>query len=125
MCGCPLQSDIERIKVLMEDNPRLTTRKLSTTLGCNQFTIDRHLSDIGKVNRLGRWLSYQLISDNMQQTITTCNFLLSKRHRHRFLQPTITDDEKWILYVDRRRKYQWVNPEDLSELEAKNDLHPK
>ena len=30
-----MESDIERLKVLIEDNPRLTTRELSTMLGCN------------------------------------------------------------------------------------------
>ena len=51
--GCPMESDIERLKVLIEDNPRLTTRELSTMLGCNQSTIDRHLHEMGKVNKLG------------------------------------------------------------------------
>ena len=59
-----LQSDIERIKVLIEDN-------LSLIAIC---------INIGKVNKLGRWLPHQLISDNIQQTITICNFLLSKHH---------------------------------------------
>ena len=33
--GRPIKSDIERLKVLIENNPRLTTRKLSTMSGCN------------------------------------------------------------------------------------------
>ena len=53
------------------------------------------------------------------------NFLLLKRHRHRFFQQVVTDDEKWLLYVDYRRNRQWVNPEDLLEPEAKKDLYPK
>ena len=51
--GRPMESDIERLKVLIEDNPRLTIRELSTMLGCNQSTIDRHLHEMGKVNKLG------------------------------------------------------------------------
>ena len=31
----PLQSDIEQIKVLIEDNPLLITRELSVMLGCD------------------------------------------------------------------------------------------
>ncbi|CAF3407930.1 unnamed protein product [Rotaria sp. Silwood1] len=31
--GCPLESDIERLKVLIKDNPRLTTHELSAMLG--------------------------------------------------------------------------------------------
>ena len=42
---CPLQSNIERIKVLLEDSPSLITRELSAMLDCNQSTIDRHLHD--------------------------------------------------------------------------------
>ena len=92
--GRPMESDIERLKVLIEDNPRLTTRELSTMLGCNQSTIDRHLHEMGKVNKLGTWLPHQLTSDNIQQRISICHFLLSKPNRHRFLQQIITGDEK-------------------------------
>ena len=63
--GRPTESDIERLKVLIEDNPRLTTCELSTMLGCNQSTIDRHLYEMGKVNKLGTWVPHQLTSDNI------------------------------------------------------------
>ena len=72
--GRPMESDIERLKVLIEDNPRLTTRELSTMLACNQSTIDRHLHEMGKVNKLGTWLPHQLTSDNIQQRISICHF---------------------------------------------------
>ncbi|CAF4426869.1 unnamed protein product [Rotaria socialis] len=90
--GRPLESDIERLKVLIEDNPRLTTRELLAMLGCIQSTIDRHLHEMGKVNKLETWVSHQLTSDNIQQRITICNSLLSKRNRHRFLQRIVTGD---------------------------------
>ena len=72
--GRPMESHIERLKALIEDNPRLTTRELSTMLGCNQSTIDRHLHEMGKVNKLGTWLPHQLTSDNIQQRISICHF---------------------------------------------------
>ena len=106
--GRSMESDIERLKVLIEDNPRLTTRELSTMLGCNQSTIDRHLHEMGKVNKLGTWLPHQLTSDNIQQRISICHFLLSKLNRYRFLQQIITGDEKWVLYVNHTRKRQWI-----------------
>ena len=72
--GRPMESDIERLKVLIEENPRLTTRELSTMLGCNHSTIDRHLHEMGKVNKLGTWVPHQLTSDNIQQRISICHF---------------------------------------------------
>ncbi|CAF1644298.1 unnamed protein product [Rotaria magnacalcarata] len=103
--GRPLESDIERLKVLIEDNPRLTTCELSAMLGCYQSIIDRHLHEMGKVNKLETWVPHQLTSNNIQQIVT--------------------GDEKWVLYVNHTRKHQWVNPEDLPEPEPKNDRHQK
>ena len=54
--GRPLQSDIERVKIPIEENPSVTTHKLSTMSSCNQSTIDRYLHDIGKANKLETWL---------------------------------------------------------------------
>ena len=62
-----LESDIERIKIVIEDKPRLTAGKLSAMLGCNQSTINGHLHDIGKVNILGTRLSHHLTSDSIQK----------------------------------------------------------
>ena len=100
------ESDIERKEVLIEDNSRLTICELSSMLGCKQSTIDCHLQDLGKVDKLETWLPHQLTSDSIQQTITIFNFFLSKCYRHRFLQQIVTGDEKWILYIDQRRKRQ-------------------
>ena len=68
-------------------------------LGCNQSTIDRHLHEMGKVNKLGTWVPHQL---TLQQRISICHFLLSKPNRHRFLQQIITSGF-----------YCWINPEDF------------
>ncbi|CAF3809193.1 unnamed protein product [Rotaria magnacalcarata] len=123
--GRSVESDFERLKVLIEDNPRLTTCELSAMLGCNQSTIDRDLHQMGTVNKLGTWVPHELSTDNMQQRVIICNFLLSKHDRYRFLQQIVTRDEKWVLYVNHTRKRQWINPEDMPEPESKNDLHPK
>ena len=123
--GRPVECDVERLQALIEDNPRLTTRELSTMLGCNYSTIDRQLHQMGKVNKLGTWVPHQLTPDNIQQRITICNSLLLKRNRYRFLQQIVTGDEKWVLYVNHTRKRQWVNREDLPDPEPKTDLHPK
>ena len=106
--GHSMESDIERLKVLIEDNPQLTTRELSTMLGCNQSIIDRHFHEMERVNKLGTEVPHQHTSDNIQQRISICNFLLSKLNRHRFLQQIITVDEKWVLYVNHTRKHQWI-----------------
>ena len=63
---CLLQSDIERIKILIEDISSLTTRELSTMFDCNQSAISRHLHDIGKVNQLETLVPHQVTSNNVR-----------------------------------------------------------
>ncbi|CAF2875859.1 unnamed protein product [Rotaria sp. Silwood2] len=61
----PVESDVEQLKVLIEDNPQLITRELSAMLGCNRSTIDRHLHQMGKVNKLDTWVPQELSPDSM------------------------------------------------------------
>ena len=48
--GCPLECDEQQLQALIGEDPRLTTRELSTILGCNQSTIDRHLNKMGSTS---------------------------------------------------------------------------
>ena len=104
--GRLLECDVERLQALIKDNPQLTTRQLSIMLNCNYSTIDRQLHQLGKINKLTRWVPQQLMAENIQQKITICNSLLFKRNRYRFLQQIVTGDEKWLLYVNHRCKCQ-------------------
>ena len=60
-----------------------------------------------------------MASDNIGQTITICNFLLSKRHRYNELLLEMKSSF-YMLSIDTS-----VNGEDLPEVEAKSDLHRK
>ena len=123
--GCPMESDIERLKVLIEDNPRLTTRELSTMLGCNQSTIDRHLHEMGKVNKLGTWVPHQLTSDNIQQRISICHFCCQNPIDTGFFNRLLLGMKSGFYMSTTHASANESNPEDLPEPEPKNDLHPK
>ena len=56
--GRPLQCDLERLQVLIEDNPGLAAGELSMVLDCNYSIIDRQLHQFGKVNKLESWVSH-------------------------------------------------------------------
>ncbi len=61
----------------------------------------------------------------LQQRISICNSLLSRFPRQKFLREIITGDEKWVVYEDHTRKYQWIPHGEKPEPEPKGDLHPK
>ena len=115
----PLQSDIERIKLLIEDNLPLTTCKIIDNALLKSFAICMALEKLINLE-YGSHIEQHTANDHHMH-----NFLLSKRNRHRFLQRIVIDDEKWLLCVEHTCKRQWVNPEDFPEPEPKNDLHQK
>ena len=102
--------DEEALQALLKINPRQTTRELATQLNCSQSTIDRHLHALGKVEKFGTWVPHELSPGNKIQRMSTCASLLSRQHNEPFLERIVTGDEKCVLYVNMRRKRQWLDP---------------
>ncbi len=46
--GRLLQVDMDVLKQLIEEDPRLTTRCLAEKLGCSHTTVETHLGELGK-----------------------------------------------------------------------------
>ena len=105
---------------LVDADPRLTTRELAETLGSSQVTIITHLHQLGKVSKMVVWIPHQLSPSNMQQRLNICESLLSRLNQDPFLERIETGDEKWILYVNARRKISL-----LSQLLSPNFVNVK
>ena len=82
--------DNEELKAIVDADPSQTTSELAAGCGVSDKTVLIHLKQIGKVKKLERWVPHELSGAN-QQTFITC-------------------DEKWILYDNRKRSSQWLNP---------------
>lgn len=123
--GRPSEIDNEELNSELKTNPRQTTRELADKFGCSHTTIEYHLHEMGKVQKLGIWVPHQLTLDNLNQRVTICNSLLSRLNVDPFLDRMITGDEKWVLYLNVRRKRQWLDPAEEPLRDAKPDLHQK
>ncbi|CAF1504907.1 unnamed protein product, partial [Didymodactylos carnosus] len=106
--GRPTEIDLDQLKQLIEDDPRLTTRCVAKQLGCFHTTIETHLNELGKT-----W-KYDVCMD-----------LLTSHRNYEWLRNLITGDEKWVLYVNHTRKRQWLGVGQTGTATPKNDLHPK
>ncbi len=62
--GRPVEFDEDRLNELIHQNPRQSTRKLANKMGCGQQTIVRHLSLMGKVQKLGACVPHVLTESN-------------------------------------------------------------
>lgn len=121
----PSTIDDEALETLIKEDSRKTTRELAQDLGTSHTTIENHLHLLGKVQKLGTWLPHNLSIDNKMQRVTICSALLSRNNNERFLNRIVTGDEKWVLYVNVRRKRQWLNASEQALPKAKADLHQK
>ena len=90
-------------------NPQTTQHELATTLDCSQKTISNYLRSLGKVQKLGNWIPYDLLKNNKNQRIMVCTSLLSLQNSLPFLEQIVTGDEKWVLYVNLKRRHQCVD----------------
>lgn len=122
--GRPVELDDDELRALVESNPRLTTREMAASLGCSQRTVVNHLGKIGKVPKLGTWVPHQLTARDRQQRVDLCMVHLTSHRTTAWLDSIITGDEKWVAYVNHRRKHQWVNRGEQPAPEPKPEFHP-
>ncbi|CAK9810886.1 Histone-lysine N-methyltransferase SETMAR [Anthophora plagiata] len=69
--------DDHPLKVLVEQNPRQTTRELADKMGTSQTIVCRHLKKLGKVCKLGVWVSHALLEKNKADKMAIATSFLS------------------------------------------------
>ena len=109
--GRPEELEIDVLKTTIESNPTTTVRELAIELNVSHTTIHRHLKTLGMVIKLGKWVPHKLTAINLNQRINTCTSLLSRLNQKPFLNKIVTEDEKWVLYNNIKRRHQWLKPE--------------
>ena len=121
--GRPTVFDEEQLKAIIETDPKLTTRELADMLDTHYSTVDRHLNSLGKVSKLGQWVPHELTDFDKNRRITACGQLLSYRRTHGWLETLVTGDEKWVCYLNIKRKRQWLDKQAKPEPTPKAGPH--
>ena len=58
--GRPTEVDDDKIKAMIENNRRSTTREIAEKLNISHICVERHLKQIGYVNKLDIWVPHKL-----------------------------------------------------------------
>lgn len=121
------QTEVEdtALEELVESDPRLTLREMGAKMGCSHEAIRKHLQLLGKVSREGVWIPHQLSDQNRLQRVNIASSLLARNTRELFLHRIVTGDEKWVLYVNVKKKMQWLSDGQQPIPTPKAGLHPK
>lgn len=123
--GRPSEVNVDVLKQLIEEDPRLSTRCLAERLGCSHTTVETHLSELGKTWKYGVWIPHELSQHQLQLRVDACMQLMTSHRNYQWLHSLITGDEKWVLYVNHTLKRQWLGAGQKGIATPKNDLHPK
>ena len=58
--GRPVEFDLDLLKQIIEEDPRVTTRQLAEQFKCHHSTIADYLHDLGKTWKYGVWVPHEL-----------------------------------------------------------------
>lgn len=123
--GRPIEANVDELKTLVEEDPRQTTLELAKVMDTSKATVHRHLIQMGKTPKCGKWVPHALDENQLLNRVTVCISLLARYDLDPFLERLVCCDEKWVLYVNVQRKKQWLCAGEEPISTPKPGLHPK
>ena len=82
--GRPTEVD-DKLKAMIENNQRSTTREIAEKLNVSHTCVQRHLKQLGYVNKLDIWVPHQLDEIQLTKRISIRDPLLKRNESNPFL----------------------------------------
>ena len=71
---------------------------------CSYESIHQHLQQLGKILKHGVWVPIKLSDKHKVQGIFLITYFIRMNEREPFLDRIVIGDEKWVIYVNNRRR---------------------
>ena len=123
--GRPTEVENDNIKAMIKNNRRSTTREIAEKLNISHTCVERHLKQLGYVNKLDIWVPYKLNEIQLTKRISICDPLLKRNEIDPFLKRIITGDGKCVIYDNVVRKRSWNKRDKPAQSTLKADIHQK
>ena len=117
----PKKFEDAELQALLDEDDGQTQQQLAEQLGVTQQTISLRLKAMGKILKIGRWVPHELTERQQENRKTTCEMLLARYKRKSFLHRIITGDEKWVYFVNPKRKRSYVDRGGKAKSTAKRN----
>ncbi|GFY42378.1 histone-lysine N-methyltransferase SETMAR [Trichonephila inaurata madagascariensis] len=82
--GRPSDFDDQALLTAVEEDESLTTRMLAVDFNVNQFTVVRHLKNLGKVRKIAGWVPHELFDNNRADRVRISPSYCSETNKHHF-----------------------------------------
>ena len=107
--GWPLAVDNDQLRAITKGDPLTTTWEVAKELNTDHYMVIRHLKQIGKVKKLGKWVPHEL-TKNQKIVVLKCCVLLFYTTMNHFLIGL------WRVmksgFYNRRCPSQWLDQEE-------------
>ena len=123
--GRPTEADDDKMKAMIENNRRSTTQEIAGKLNISHTCVERHLKQLGYVNKLDIWFTHKLNEFQLTKRISICDSLLKRNETDPFLKRIVTGDEKWVVYDNVVQKSSWSKRDEPVQSISKADIHQK
>ena len=120
----PKKFEDSELQALLDEDSTQTLKRLAKALGVDQVTITRRLHAIGKSQKEGKWVLYELKERHWKAKNYLWIFVWHFK-RKSFLLRIVTGDKKWIYFDNPKRKNSWVDPGQPSASQPVRDIHGK
>ncbi|XP_011631768.1 histone-lysine N-methyltransferase SETMAR-like, partial [Pogonomyrmex barbatus] len=120
-----IKVDDDKIKALIESNPRYTIQEIAETLNIHHSSVHDHLKKLGYISKLDIWIPHELKEVYLMARINIYDMLIKREENDPFLKRLITGDEKWIIYNNVVRKRSWSRRDDSLQTTSKANIHQR
>jgi histone-lysine N-methyltransferase SETMAR len=103
----PLTFNDEVLKLMSDENPRITIHEVGERFNVDHTTVLGHLRGLKMVSILDVCVPHKLSEKNLIDRFTACTSLLASQKEEPFLNRIFTGDEKWVLYDNQVQKRHW------------------
>ena len=90
----PKKFEDTELQALLDEDDAQSQQQLADSLNVCQKTISNRLNKMGKMQKEGKLVPYELTERSIEKRKTMCEILIQRQQRKSFLHRVVTGDEK-------------------------------
>ncbi|KFD65095.1 hypothetical protein M514_22675 [Trichuris suis] len=94
----------EDLQAPLDQSSAVTTQEREVALRVRASAVSWWVHAMSKIQKYGKRAHHKLSDSDMKNRVTTCRSLLMKQRRNSNFWQIVSWDEKWIMYVNPKRK---------------------